>query len=305
MLTIQQVGSDILNNTPKSFYVFCGPEYGVKREYLNILHKFYGSKIEADSVQSVLSMMNTKRLIPLKPALYVVRYDESFVSSLSASTSSMISSTNISGTIVCIYEKPSQFQKLDKYLSDYVVSIDSIDKKYIFAHLYKKYSQKIPEDVLRCISTHSTNYNHSMLVCDELCYMDPDSLLSITEDSILRLVNISNIAGDTQIKLGVASRNFSYLMRAIDSYENDLDGVLYTFLYTCIELEKLKRSKSDSILTPYISRWDMKDIYNFYMNVYDTIKKIRSLSCDPYNSVVYLCSLLLLKPIPSLEDITK
>ena len=37
MLTIQDLGTSILNDNPNKFYIFGGNEYGIKERYLSIL----------------------------------------------------------------------------------------------------------------------------------------------------------------------------------------------------------------------------------------------------------------------------
>ena len=98
MLTIQEVGTEIMQGTPRSFYVMTGSEYGIKRMYIQYLKDHYKNYKEADTVDSVLTTMSTKHFVPLVPTVYVVRYDESFIASLSDKTASRIKNTNIVGT---------------------------------------------------------------------------------------------------------------------------------------------------------------------------------------------------------------
>ena len=100
MRTINEVGMEILSGNPKGFYVFLGPEYGIKCKYIDSLKQHYGDLKEYPSVNSLLKMFNTRRLIPLSPCVYVVRYDEDFLSSLSEKTKSTIHKTNFIGTVV-------------------------------------------------------------------------------------------------------------------------------------------------------------------------------------------------------------
>jgi ABC-type antimicrobial peptide transport system ATPase subunit len=105
MLSIQEAGQQILRGNPGKFYIFVGQEFGIKTKYLESLVNHYnGEYVEIESVNDVLSMMRTKHLIPLTPKLYIARYDEDFIQSISDSTFKNIESTKIIGTIVCIYE---------------------------------------------------------------------------------------------------------------------------------------------------------------------------------------------------------
>ena len=104
MLTIQEVGTEIMQGNPRNFYVMTGSEYGIKRMYIQYLINHYKNYKEADSVESVLTTMSTKHFVPLQPTVYVVRYDDAFITSLNDKTSARIQSIKIIGTIVCLYE---------------------------------------------------------------------------------------------------------------------------------------------------------------------------------------------------------
>ena len=104
MLTIQEVGTEILGNTPKKFYIFGGTEYGIKCKYIDIMKEHYGKFKECQSVNEIIKLMSTRHFIPLEPTLYIIRYDEEFLSSLSDDTEKQIDKLNIVGTVVCIYE---------------------------------------------------------------------------------------------------------------------------------------------------------------------------------------------------------
>ena len=111
MRSIQEVGKEVLEGNPKSFYIFAGPEYGIKVRYIQLLCKHYNSNYECyDKVSDVLDMMSVKHLVPLQPKVYVVRYDESFLSTLSPNTEHKIKSYNIIGTLICIYEQQKHVQ---------------------------------------------------------------------------------------------------------------------------------------------------------------------------------------------------
>ena len=85
MLSIQEVGTEILTHNPRKLYIMVGQEYGIKTKYIDILAEHYGRKEECLSMSSIIDIMNTKHIIPLQPAVYVVRYDDSFITDLSDS----------------------------------------------------------------------------------------------------------------------------------------------------------------------------------------------------------------------------
>ena len=41
MLSVQDVGTQILGGNPGKFYVLCGTEYGIKKKYIDVLNSYY------------------------------------------------------------------------------------------------------------------------------------------------------------------------------------------------------------------------------------------------------------------------
>ena len=52
MLTIQELGLQILQHNPLKFYVFGGSEYGIRMRYIEELKNYYGECIESPDVSS-------------------------------------------------------------------------------------------------------------------------------------------------------------------------------------------------------------------------------------------------------------
>ena len=69
MRSIQEVGTEIIKNNPRTFYVMTGSEYGVKRMYIQYLIDYYKNYKESDSVESVLTTMTTMHFVPLQPTV--------------------------------------------------------------------------------------------------------------------------------------------------------------------------------------------------------------------------------------------
>ena len=136
MRTIQDVGLEIFNHSPAKFYAFLGPEYGIKCRYLDMIAETYkGSVVEADSVQSVISMMKTKHIVPLQPSLYIVRYDETYLSSLDNASFMKLKDIKMIGTLVMIYQTEKQCSKVEKYLPDISVYVGNVDTKFVEKYL--------------------------------------------------------------------------------------------------------------------------------------------------------------------------
>ena len=302
MLTIQQVGQEILGHAPKSFYVLTGTEYGIKDKYIQILSDIYGSKVEAPRVSDILAMMRTKHLIPLQPVVYVIRYDEEFLSTLSNSTASEISKTKIIGTIVCLYEQPKHVTKVEKYLPDYTVSIDNVSPQFIQKYLYQDFPN-LSDRLIKIAVESSANYGQAKNICRSMCAAPINLLEGMTDADISQTFGYTDTSTETMIRVGVAARNFSYLMKVIENYDGDGDRILYAVLQTMIELDKLlDNSRIQSDLKPYIKLWTREDVYYMFMNSYLELQKLRSTSSyDVKNSITYLVGLLPFQRIPAPE----
>ena len=70
-----------------------------------------------------------------------------------------------------------------------------------------------------------------------------------------------------------------------------------------IELEKvLTGSKVSDSYRKYSEIWDLRSVYNLFMNCYDQVVRLRYSGMDPKYSLLYLASLLRFRDIPSMED---
>ena len=304
MLSIQEVGSQILNKTPKPFYLFVGEEWGVKMKYLDILQETYGGRrVESPSISSVLKSMQIKHIIPLQPTLYVVRYDEDFLSELSETTSETIKNTKIIGTLVGIYESSKHVNKLNKYLSDFMVSIDKVDTKFIKKYLHSDFP-KLPDRFIDVISNIAEGYGPAQLMCRSISHADVETVFRMTDDEISAMFNRNKVSTELQIKIGIASKNFEYLVHVLESYDGDLNSFMYTILSTMLELDKLiNNPRTDSKIKDYVKYWTKADIYYMFVHTYDAIKLSRSSKAVDMNTqILYLLSLLPFSHIPSPEE---
>lgn len=302
MISIQEVGKSILTGNPSSFYVFAGNEYGIKIKYLDILKSHYGNAVECDSVSAVLTLMKTKHIIPLTPALYIIRYDEVFLSELSDTIAQEIAGTNIIGTIVCIYEGQSASKKLDKYLPTYTVSIDEVSSKFVNKYLHSDFP-KLADRFIDVAVRVCDNYGQARLMCNCMQFADTLKLYALSDFQIAKLFGRTSSTTDAQIRVGVASRNFAQLLNVLNSYEDDADSVMYTILSTMIDLDKLMDNEhTQSDIKEFVSKWSREDVYNMFMHTYSELSKLRTLSIsDKSSSLVYLFGLLNFIRIPSLE----
>ena len=300
MLSIQDVGLEILNKNPRKFYVFLGNEYGIKLKYINLIANHYQSDVTSvDSVSSILSFMNTKHLIPLTPKVYVIHYDEGFLSDLNKSTSMLIDSTNIVGTVVCIYDSENATKKFGSNLPDYSVIINSVDIKFMKKYLISDFPN-IPESTIERIATISNDYYSAYNTCK--C-IDVSKLYNLSYNDIDTTFKHDFEATDTAVRHSIANRNFRQVLESYKSYTGTPDMFIYTIFNVLLELEKLICNKyATSDLRDYVKKWKLPDIYNMFNQSYRMLVKLRTISIDVDNAVVYLASLLLYSDVPSIEE---
>ena len=160
MLSIQDVGKEILTGNPRSFYAMTGPEYGIKATYISKLEELYGKKVESKTVEELIKFSSVKHLFPPKPAVYVVRYDEEFIQSLTDRTQSQIDSLVVPGCIICIYESSKHESKLSKYLPNSTVHINLVDGKFVRRYLHTDFPN-LPDRLIDSAAHISNDYGHA------------------------------------------------------------------------------------------------------------------------------------------------
>lgn len=294
MISIQDAGREILGNTPRNFYVFTGSEYGIKESYLNKLEQFYSRRIVADSASDLLRSFHIKKLVPEPNSLYVVRYDDEFISSLDEKTSNYVATAKIPGTVVCIYESPKHAKKVEKYLAGYTVCIDTIDSRFISKYLHSEFP-KLPDFVLDFISKHAQNYGHARNVASSLRMLDRDIVADLTDKELRLLCSYSE--KNDSIVSAITRRDLHYLLTTAYEQE-DPSNVVYSFLSASLDIEKTLSGPNRG----NYKTWTLEDAYNLFVHSYNIMKKIRTLSCDPKNCVVYLVSLLAFVRVPQCAE---
>lgn len=302
MISVQELGTSILSDSPSKFYIIGGQEYGVKDKYISKLERLYGEKFEYPTVISVIELMSKKHIIPLQPALYVVRYDETFVSQISTAIAEKIRRCKIIGTLVCVYSDTKHIEKLDKFLPEYVSAIDSVNPKFIEKYLHSDFPH-LDDRSIKVAVNAASNYGHARNICKSMMYASPESLAKMDETKLASLFGCIQFSTDAEFQQGVAAKNFKYLVKLLDRYEGDLDSLIYTVLQTSLEMEKVLCSKySNSELAKYSKNWTYQDCYYLFMNAYAELEKLRSnTSSNAYDSLIYLFGLLTFKNIPSVE----
>lgn len=300
MKSLQQVGTEILTNNPTKLYIFTGVEYGIKSAYIKSLHQYYGDVKEISRVADVVSLMSVKHLVPLKPCLYVVRYDEEFISTLSEVTANKLKSLNIAGTLVCIYSDAKHSAKLEKYLSDVTTSIDEIAPQFIYKYLKRDYPA-VPDQILNSVIKYSTDYGQADIRCRVLSLLTSEELYSLTDADIVQLFGVLNDSSDSRFKRAVASRNFESCLHTLEDV-SQYDNYLYSILSTMIELEKAVTNKyASSSLREFASRWTLTDIANMFEHTFQELLQLRQGVGDPQLSLIYLLSLTQFSTIPEWE----
>lgn len=303
MRSIQDVGKEVLSGQPSKFYVFAGTEYGIKSKYISMLQNHYGNCVEADSLESIITLMTTKRLIPLQPSLYVVRYDESFISSVNDKSAARVAAMNIIGTVVCLYQDPNHTHKCDKYLTDYTVEFTAVSPAFVKQYLTADFPG-LPSSLIDLAINMNPSYQAAKNICYSMSVVNNSSISNTPVTTVTYMFGCNTQSCEDDLKIGIASRNFGYIVSVLDTYQADLSTVYYTILSTMLELEKVLtcRWKLSAGLAKYKDRWDVASIYHMFMHTYAELQKVRSFaSFNVYGSIIYLISLLQFSSIPTLE----
>lgn len=300
MKSIQDTGKEILSKHPCKLYVFTGEEYGIKQRYLDILSTVYSRTATYDHVSDIITMCQTKRIIPLPPTLYIVRYDEDFIKTLNDKSEIQMKRLNLSGTLVLVYEDKKQSDKIEKYLPSYTTCIDKVDNRFIVKYLGQDYPN-IPERVCQYICDICNNYGQANTFAKSLSTLPDNRLSALSKANVQNIIGYSTQSTDSLIKSGVAARDVPYLLKVLDIYEGDYNNVFYDILSTMIDLDKLKTNPYfDCEAKPYSKGWSGPDIYNMFVLTYDTLKLSRSYSLfDVKELIISLISNLAFSPIPS------
>ena len=301
MISIQDLGISILSDSPKPLYFIGGDEYGVKQKYIAHLMQLYGEKVEYGRIADVATLMNSRHLIPLKPKLYIVRYDEVFVSQIQ-SLSTKLKPDKIIGTLVCLYSDSKHIDKIDKYFPEYTGVIDAVNPKFIEKYLTSDFPE-LDAKSIHLATQISANYSQALNVCRSLSNANPAKLAAMTEGSIAHTFGYVDDFTDNQFQHAVASRNFVTALRIVDGYQGDLDTLVYSILQTMIEMEKVLTSKySNSEFNNYKSLWKLEDVFYLFDNAYHALAELRSnTATNAYSTIVYLLGLFTFATVPSKE----
>lgn len=302
MLNIQTVGKQIFSGHPQKFYCFCGSEYGVKYKYLQKLKEHYGNLVECESVMDLLKQFSIKQFIPIPDSVYVVRYDDTFISSLSKDTFSILQNIDIGGTIICIYESDSDMKKLYKFLPECSVSFDPIDKRFIKKYISEGYPQ-LPEMLVHNIVEVSDSYNEANIIASNLILLSESVRGELHKQDLMKLFGKSSRYSAEQLQQGVAARNYRYLCDAIEQFD-DKNFVIYNIHTALLELDKLfYNPKLNNNFSQYKKCWNHSDILTMILQVYNGLKLLRTVTSDVESVVWNLIAMLQFSPIPSVEQI--
>lgn len=304
MLNIQEAGKQILSGNPSKFYVFVGDEYGIKDRYLSILKDHYKQYAECECVSDVFNQMKHRSIIPLSPKLYIVRYDEEYIQSLSDRSAEEIETMNIVGTIVCIYQNSKHSTKCCKYLEKYTVQFDPVNIGFIRKYLVSDFPD-IDSALIDFAVKIRSDYRGAWNVCNCLKHAKDAPVMRYGDNAVADTFGVQNTSEDDQFKVGIAARDFAYCIHTLESYQGDISMLLYVMLSTMLEIERLMCApKAKSNLQKYVRSWTLNDVYHMFMHIYSELELSRSAaSYDIYDRIVYLLGIMQFSPIPKVGDV--
>ena len=123
----------------------------------------------------------------------------------------------------------------------------------------------------------------------------------MSDESLHKLFNFQSLGTESQIRLGVAARNFPYLVEVLDGI-TDYDGVIYMVIQTMIDMDKaLDSGYPPPEFKEYMKGWNRSDVYITMLNAYNTLKVGRSISSKLKENTISLFFSLCQSPIPALR----
>lgn len=297
MLSIQDVGLSILGDNPKNFYILGGSEYGIKDKYIESLVSKIGAKLEYATVSDVINLMSKYHIIPLQPQVYVVRYDKTFVSTVTKELATKLLALNIVGTLVLIYEDSKDINKLDKLFPDNTAIIDPVDIKHLTKYLRSDFPA-LDKKTIDNVAKHTPNYYRARNICRCLDVIKDNVLL--TEKQIMALFDIQPNYSDADMQIAIVTKDFNSLVYMAEHYDGDVQNILYLILRTMIELDKCIDGKYvNSPLKKYSKNWTKPDIYYMFNHTYNAIKSLRSgYTVEVIDLITCLGALMRFKNIP-------
>lgn len=305
MISIQQAGIEILGNNPGHLYYFCGEEYGVKQKYIEHLKSLYSEVVYVDSLGDLFRSFRKKSLVLSKSSLYICRYDTDFIRNLDSMVANNVNVSNINGCVVAVYDDEKSFKKLDKFFSQHVVRFEPVSNKFVFKYVKSDFPELDDRYVDLVVKNCTGGYGQARIVCSQLNVIK-DSLYGLEDAEILATFGIRNTLTENQMMHYAASRNFSGVVKVVDSYEGDLNHLVNGLCHVSIELDKAMDSHKETEYSKYVKYWTREDVYNFFEQAYTSTLQLRSeVGGDVYESLIYLASLLRFTKIPSVEQTCK
>jgi hypothetical protein len=303
MLTIQELGLSIMGDTPKSFYILGGTEFGIKEKYIDILESKIGTRIEHSSVIDLIASMEKKHLIPIPPSVYVIRYDKTFLSKLSEKNSDIatrVKNCKINGCIVFIYETDADVTKCDKYFPENTSIVTHIDTKFVIKYLKSDFPE-LKDEYCQIAAKVASDYYQAKNIAR--CLYSIQDKCTLTEGQVKYLFGLDTTYKDSDLMLAIANRDFASLVYMSEHFEGDIQNIFYTILRTMIELDKCLDNKyTQSPLQKASKLWTRYDVYYYFNHTYNALKQLRlGYAADPSLYIVYLAALLRFKQIPDMK----
>lgn len=261
MLDIATAAREILSqNNLRPLYILCGPEYYVKAKYIQILSDYYNGEVYTfDSVQEVKKQFRRKSLLDARSGLYIVRYDEGFISNISEFSLNDISSKTT--TTIILFDDEKSYKKCLEKFEDNTVFINLLSPTIRHKHL----KEEFPD--LPCIKEVISNTSDTMSA-----YNSCKSLYNTLDENFSKV--IYNPKKSYNIQVLIASRQIDKILEL--SKNVDLDNIIYVSMETMMTLQDLMCNKYKSNdLRKYLSFWDNKSLETFYINCYMVLYNLR------------------------------
>lgn len=279
MLSMQDGAAQLLSDAPGSLYFLTGPDYGVKRKYIDHVSGIYGGNVvETESFAALVDDLSRTSLFPRPSTLYIARYDKDLISNLDADLAKSLKSMRFSGTIIGIYQEDKSEKKLDKFFPDCTLRVNPLSEALQLKHLKSDHPGLDDGIVAKCIKVGG-DYIKASNMCDALELLGQTEASSMSQGDLVDLFGCEPAYDKQRFKQAVTRRSTGSMYKMLDAHDSsDYSEMLYDMLSALFDVAKALESGKPSSVVPIeaLRKWSLPQVKHMFDIIYEQISLIRS-----------------------------
>lgn len=235
-MELVEMFNDINKNTLKPIYIFTGDETAVQRKYIEAIKL---PKVEVNSVEEVIRMCTSTKLLSNEPKLYVVFDAEN---EYLKQEKSWVNLRSIVGknTLIIKYLKLDKRSKFYKYFQDNIVEFQKLDRAILQKHILKAIDLTY-DNVIKLIDITDSNYNLILIEINKITNFAQANNMGNNEAFEYLFENncLSIIHGDVvmQLKDAYLKRDIIQIQKLSVIFKQQSESIIYllSLLYTAFK----------------------------------------------------------------------